>query len=274
MKYFAEVKAENGLNTLPYNPCKLLGFELVKLAPGQHMDLNSAGRETLAVILGGKADFKGDGWQFNGVGGRPNPFMGKPHSVYIPAGTQYTITASGPVEIGLASAPGGVGGGSQPYVIGPEKVTAGVWGAANFKRNFHQVLTLAGQPDLPAARLIVGETFTPSGNWSTYPPHKHEVDDLPREAYHEEMYFFKVSPADGFGLCHYYNDQGEEENFTVRDNTIMMAPSGFHTVVSAPGYTTYYLWFLAGEHRIQATQDDPRLGWVSKTVNMLRELGH
>jgi 5-deoxy-glucuronate isomerase len=88
------------------------------------------------------------------------------------------------------------------------------------------------------------------------------------------MYFFKVSPADGFGICHYYNGRGEEENFTVRDNTIMMAPFGYHTVVSAPGYMTYYLWFLAGEHRVQATVDDPALGWVSRTVPMLRELGH
>ena len=157
-------------------------------------------------------------------------------------------------------------------MIGPERVANGVWGAANFKRYFHQILTQVAQPDLPARRLIVGETFTPSGNWSTFPPHKHEVDDLPREAYHEEMYFFKVAPADGFGICHYYNDQGEEENFTVRDNTIMMAPSGYHTVVSAPGYTTYYLWFLAGEHRVQATVDDPALGWVSRTVSMLKEL--
>ena len=148
-----------------------------------------------------------------------------------------------------------------------------MWGAANFKRYFHQILTEIAQPDLPARRLIVGETFTPSGNWSTYPPHKHEVEDLPREAYHEEMYYFKVAPTDGFGICHYYNDQGEAENFTVRDNTIMMAPFGYHTVVSAPGYMTYYLWFLAGEHRVQATVDDPKLGWVGRTVPMLKELG-
>ena len=135
-----------------------------------------------------------------------------------------------------------------------------MWGAANFKRNYHQILTLASQPDLPARRLIVGETFTPSGNWSTYPPHKHQVDDLPREAYHEEMYYFKVNPADGFGICHYYNEEGEEENFTVRDNSIHMMPRGYHTVVSAPGYTTYYLWFLAGNQRVQATVDDPQLG--------------
>ena len=73
-------------------------------------------------------------------------------------------------------------------------MTTGVWGAANFSRNFQQILTLAGQPDLPARRLIVGETLTPSGNWSTFPPHRHENEDLPREARHEELYFFKVSP--------------------------------------------------------------------------------
>jgi 5-deoxy-glucuronate isomerase len=88
------------------------------------------------------------------------------------------------------------------------------------------------------------------------------------------MYFFKVNPTDGFGICHYYNDRGEEENFSVHHNTIMMAPYGYHTVVSAPGYAAYYLWFLAGHHRVQATVDDPTLGWVSCTVPMLKELGH
>ena len=126
---------------------------------------------------------------------------------------------------------------------------------------------------MPAARLIVGETYTPSGNWSTYPPHKHEADDLPREAYHEEMYFFKVNPGDGFGLTRFYNDE-VDTGYIVRDNTILMMPNGYHTVVSAPGYTTYYLWFLAGNHRTQAVIEDANVGWVSKTVSMLRDLGH
>ncbi len=271
MKYFAALESKAGLNPLPHNPCKLLGFELLVLpAGGQHTG-NTGDREVLAVILGGKASFEVAGQRFERVGGRPSVFAGKPHSVYLPAGVEYAITAEGPVQIGVTSAPSDLQ--TEPYVIGPERVANGVWGAANFKRYFHQILTQIAQPDLRARRLIVGETFTPSGNWSTYPPHKHEVEDLPREAYHEEMYFFKVSPADGFGLCHYYNDRGEEENFTVRDNTIMLAPTGYHTVVSAPGYMTYYLWFLAGEHRVQATVDDPTLGWVSRTVPMLKELG-
>ena len=272
MKYFASLESKAGLNALPHNPCKLLGFDLLVLAAEEAQTGTTADREVLAVILGGKATFDVAGQRFEGVGGRPNVFAGKPYSVYLPAGADYQITAEGLVQIAMTSAPSDLE--AEPYVIGPERVANGVWGAANFTRYFNQILTEIAQPDLPAQRLIVGETFTPSGNWSTYPPHKHEVEDLPREAYHEEMYYFKVAPVDGFGICHYYNDQGEEENFTVRDNTIMMAPTGYHTVVSAPGYMTYYLWFLAGEHRVQATVDDLDLGWVSRTVPMLKELGH
>jgi 5-deoxy-glucuronate isomerase len=272
VKYFASLETEQGLNALPYNPCDLLGFDLLVLSEEEQFSAQTGEREVLAVILGGKATFDVGGERFEKVGGRPDVFAGKPHAVYLPAGVAYTVVAEGPVRIGLTSAPSDLP--VEPYVIAPAQVTSGVWGAANFKRTFHQILTLAGQPDLPARRLIVGETFTPSGNWSTYPPHRHEVDDLPREAFMEEMYFFRVSPPEGFGICRYYNDQGVEENFTVRDNTILMAPIGYHSVVSAPGYQTYYLWFLAGEHRIQATAGDPDLDWVGKTVPMLRELGH
>jgi 5-deoxy-glucuronate isomerase len=273
MKYHALLTARDGLNSLPTNPCTLLDFGLLKLRAGDTYQAESSSREILAILLGGKATFLVNGERFEKVGGRPNVFAGKPHAVYIPAGAKVSVHSEGAVEIALASAPSDETG-IQPYLISPSQVASGAWGAANFKRYFHQILTMASQPDLPARRLIAGETFTPSGNWSTYPPHKHQLDDLPREAYHEEMYYFKVNPADGFGICHYYNEEGEEENFTVRDNSIHMMPRGYHTVVSAPGYTTYYLWFLAGNQRTQATVDDPQLGWVSRTVAMLKELGH
>ena len=271
MKYHTLLKAEPGLNTVPINPCKLLDFGMLKLATGESHKAETPGREILAVVLGGKASFDVNGQKFEKVGGRPNVFNGKPHSVYIPAKIKYSIVADSAVEIALPSAPSDLA--VDPYVIEPGKVANGVWGAANFKRYYHQILTLASQPELPARRLIVGETFTPSGNWSTFPPHRHQLDDLPREAFHEEMYFFKVNPADGFGICHYYNEEGEEENFTVRDNSIHMMPRGYHTVVSAPGYTTYYLWFLAGNQRAQGAVEDKQLGWVSRTVAMLKEYG-
>lgn len=278
MKYHAYLKSEPGLNTLPINPCSLLDFTLLKLAAGEEQSGSTGDREVLAVILGGKATFTVNGTTFVNLGGRPNVFSGKPWSVYMPAGASWTIHAETAVEIALPSAPSDLE--IDPYVIDPGKVASGVWGAANFARPYHQILTLASQPDLPARRLIVGETFTPSGNWSTYPPHKHETDNLPAEAYHEEMYYFRVNPADGFGICHYYigDDRvgvSEEENFTVRNNSIHMMPGkGYHTVVSAPGYTTYYLWFLAGNQRAQGAVDDPSVGWVNRTVSMLKDLGH
>ncbi len=160
-----------------------------------------------------------------------------------------------------------------PYVIAPDQVAEGRWGAANFGRNYHQILTEIAQPDLPARRLIVGETFTPSGNWSTYPPHRHKVDDLPAEAAHEEMYYFRIQPGDGFGICRMYTDEGYEENFTARNHGMQMMPEGYHTVVSAPGYTTYYLWALAGTQRTQGAHEDTDLAWVGRSVPVLRDLG-
>lgn len=271
MSYFETVFAKPGLNYLSSNPCKLLDFQLLILTDGEMFEGQSGEREVLAILMGGRGDFVVNDQSFANVGGRPNVFSGKPHSIYIPSHATYKIMARGRLEVGLASAPSDLQ--IAPYVIGPDKVASGVWGAANFSRNYHQILTQVSQPDLPAARLIVGETYTPSGNWSTYPPHKHEVDDLPREAYHEEMYFFKVSPADGFGLTRFYNSE-VDTGYVVRDNTILMVPNGYHTVASAPGYTTYYLWFLAGNHRIQAVTDDPAVSWVGRTVPMLKALGH
>jgi 5-deoxy-glucuronate isomerase len=271
MSYFEAVPTKEGLNTIAGNPFQLLDFQLLVLPDGGKHAAATGGREVLMVLLGGKAAVTAGSKTFAGVGGRPNVFSGKPHSVYLPCGTNYTVTAQGRLEAALISAPSELK--TDPYVIGPEKVAAGVWGAANFSRNYHQILTLASQPDLPAQRLIAGETYTPSGNWSTFPPHKHEKDDLPREADHEELYFFKVNPADGFGLTRYYSGKADTV-YVIRDNTMLMAPDGYHTVVSAPGYTTYYLWVLAGNHRVQATADDPTFSWVGRTVPMLKALGH
>jgi 5-deoxy-glucuronate isomerase len=270
-KYHCYVPAASGLNTLPFNPCSLLDFQLLTLEAGETWTGSSGDREILAVILGGTANFTVGGSKFAGVGGRADVFSGKPHSVYIPFDSDITIEAVSAVEIALPSAPSDLP--AEPYVIEPSEVASGRWGGANFGRNYHQILTEIAQPSLPARRLIVGETYTPSGNWSTYPPHRHKNDNLPAEAAHEEMYYFRVAPKGGFGICRLYTDEGYEENFTVRDHGVHMMPEGYHTVVSAPGYTTYYLWFLAGTQRTQGAHEDTGLTWVGKTVPTLRDLG-
>jgi 5-deoxy-glucuronate isomerase len=266
------IPAENGRNELPFNPCELLDFTFLKLDAGQSYAGSSGDREILAVILGGRGRFEVAGRTFEDVGGRANVFSGKPHSVYVPAGSDFTVTALTALEVALPSAPSDLA--VDPYVIAPDQVATGRWGAANFSRNYHQILTEIAQPELPARRLIVGETFTPSGNWSTFPPHRHSYDNLPVEAAHEEMYYFRVNPGDGFGISRLYTDEGYEENFTVRNHGMHMMPKGYHTGVSGPGTTTYFLWFLAGSQRTQASIEDPALAWVGRTVPMLRDLGH
>lgn len=256
MDYFANLTQQSGQNPLPYNPCQLLDFSLLALAPGESFAAATGGREVLAVILGGRADFTVGQAEFKNVGERATVFDGRPYSVYLPAGHDYTVTGITDCEIALASAPSDLD--TAPYLITPDQVVTGVWGEKNYTRNFHQILVESAQPELPARRLIVGETFTPSGNWSTYPAHKHEVDNLPAEAYHEEMYYFRVAPNDGFGITRFYREAAgtAATNYTVTDNSILMIPHGYHTYVGAPGFQSYYLWFLAGEHRTQAVVAD------------------
>lgn len=251
---FVPVSAENGLNALPTNPCNLLDFALLSLEDGQTHSLETGDREVVAVILGGKATFDCGTQKFEAIGQRASVFDGKPTSVYLPCNSAATLTGVGNVEIALCSAPSDLAG--EPYVISAEDVVSGTWGRLNFTRHFNQILTESSHPQLPARRLIIGETFTPGGNWSTYPAHKHEVDNLPQEAWHEEMYFFRITPDDGFGITRYYHDDEDAINFTVRNNAILMMPDGYHTYVAAPGFNSYYLWFLAGEHRQQAVTQD------------------
>ncbi len=270
MSYFTHVGAANGANHLPTNPCTLLDFTRLVLADGVTFTGDTGEREVLMVIFGGHCSVKVGTVPFYNLGQRPNPFAGKPYAVYFPAGSSYTITAEGFLDAGLCSAPSELR--TEPYVIAPDRVVQVESGAANFSRTLFNILTSSSQPDLPAARLIVGETMVPSGNWSTYPPHKHEIDNLPHEAYHEEMYYFRLNPPEGFGICrHYSAERGFDNCYTIKDSTIFMAPYGYHTTCSAPGYATYFLWFLAGTQRSQAVALDPDLAWVQKAVPLIKQ---
>ncbi|MEW5826503.1 MAG: 5-deoxy-glucuronate isomerase [Candidatus Bipolaricaulota bacterium] len=273
-KYFQKVNGDEGLNRLPENPCRLLDFVRLVLPPGTTFDGDTEDREGLLVVLAGQAHVSAGGIDFPSVGGRANVFAGRPHAVYLPPRCRYRVEVpSGGIGFEAALPLAKASDGSPPFLIEPEAVRSGKWGISNFSRTYHQICVHGQHPGRKVNRLIVGETFTPSGNWSTYPPHRHEKDDYPREVFMEEMYYFRVAPADGWGLARYYTDDRQiDEAFAVEDNTILMMPRGYHTVTSAPGYTTYYLWFLAGNTRLQAAADDPRLGWVSRTVPMIKNI--
>jgi len=272
--YFENIDQGEGLNLLKENPCQLLDFGKLIVPPGGEYQGNTGDNEAVLVVLSGVAAVEAGNEKFAKVGGRPSVFTGKPYSVYLPPECEYKVQVNddvAPFKAALALAKADTGG--RPFLIPPEDVVVGKWGVSNFSRTYHQILVKGLQPDHPVHRIIVGETFTPSGNWSTYPPHKHEKDDLPREVFMEEMYYFKVNPPDGWGLAKHYTDDRSIDNvYTVRDETILKMPKGYHTVVSAPGYTTYYLWFLAGNTRTQAVVSDPEVGWVNRVVPVIKNI--
>jgi len=274
--YFEEISQDEGLNLIKENPCKLLNFGKLIVNPGGEYTGNTGDSEAVLVVLSGVASIEAGSERFAKVGRRPSVFAGKPYSVYLPPNCNYTVRVKETAtrfEAALALAKAKSANGSKPFLIPPEEVVIGKWGVSNFSRTYHQILVHGLQSEHPVHRIIVGETFTPSGNWSTYPPHKHEKDDFPREAFMEEMYYFKVSPPDGWGLAkHYTVDRSIDNVYTVRDETILKMPKGYHTVVSAPGYTTYYLWFLAGNTRIQAAVSDPDVGWVNRVVPIIKNI--
>ncbi len=267
--FFDRVGDAPGINALANHPCRLLDFARLVLNAGTTYSAETGDREFVLVIFGGVCSAATDMHLFERIGRRTNPFAGKPYAIYLPAETAYTITAHSQLDAGLCSAPSDLE--TEPYVITPDEVGVIQSGAANFSRTLNTILTSIHQPHRPARRLIVGETFVPSGNWSTYPPHKHEIDDLPHEAFHEEVYYFRVNPPEGFGLVrHYSPEQGYDTTYTIRDGSALMIPHGYHTTCSAPGYANYFLWCLAGEQREQAVRFDPDLAWVQNTVPMLR----
>jgi 5-deoxy-glucuronate isomerase len=274
MVFFEHVRQESGLNAIKENPCTLLDFAKLVLDPGGEYEGDTGDREALLVVLSGQANITAGGVELAHVGGRPSVFSGKPHAVYMPPKCAYRVTVPATSRRFEAAIPmAKASDGAPPFMISPEHVLSGKWGISNFSRTYHQILVQGQHPGRLISRLIVGETFTPSGNWSTYPPHRHENDNPPHEAFMEEMYYFRVSPGDGWGLAKYYTDDGSiDKAYTVKDDTILKMPNGYHTVVSAPGYTTYYLWFLAGNTRTQAAVDDPTVGWVSRAIPMIKNI--
>jgi 5-deoxy-glucuronate isomerase len=236
-----------------------LGFALVRVAAGgAPARLHAPDRETLVVILenaGGTVTV--DGERFTPPD-RASVFDDPPSAIYAPPGAE--IVVEGAVLAGAFTAPAAAADAPAAYLVGPDDVTTVQRGTGNFARAVRDILPA----DRPAVRLLVGETINPAGNWSSSPPHKHDVHDPPRQARLEEIYLFRVDPAQGFGLQLSYRTDPEpaDHAFAVADLDVSTIPSGYHPVVAGPGYRLYYLWGLAGEGRTLHWSADPAHAWV------------
>ncbi len=231
-------------------------------------------REAVLTIFEGKCSIEimtaDKELSYRSIGDRRDVFSGKPTMIYLPPDVEYRIVAESTVEIGISMAPST--SDSPPILVKPEEVVEASVGSWNWRRI---VRTSIGE-NVKAQKLLVGETINPPGNWSSYPPHKHDKKSL-SEAPLEEVYFFKVKPPNGFGIQRIYTPPDDEdpfdEIFLIENNDAVVIPRGYHPVVAAPGYQLYYLWVLAGEERkYGAWSDDPNHSWLRNCESLINEI--
>ena len=234
-----------------------VGFEVLRLADGQTVERRADTEEICLVVLSGYCNVSTAGDEWRGIGERDAVFEGPPYALYLPPGTDYTVEAMSYLELAVCSAP--AEGGVEPFLVQPEDVEVEVRGSGNAERRVHPIL-MDGRP---AERLLVVEVLTPNGHWSSYPPHKHDQDDLPNESYLEETYYHKVQPPQGFAVQRVYTeDRSLDETMTVRDDDTVLVPRGYHAVSAPPGYDLYYLNVMAGPTREWKFKNDPDHEWL------------
>ncbi|HEU4571092.1 MAG TPA: 5-deoxy-glucuronate isomerase [Candidatus Limnocylindrales bacterium] len=234
--------------------------------------LGRAGHEVGVVVIGGGgALVEGPDGERIDLEARRSPFESLPSAVYLPTSDGWSVTpqptdGATTVNLAIAWAPRSgrmeVAGG--PLVIRPDEVAVETRGAGNMSRQVNHIL----DPDSPADRLILVEVLTPAGNWSSWPPHKHDVDAMPTEAVLEEVYLYGFRRPEAWGVQRLYRRPehapgGPRDGvWAVGDGELVIVPDGYHPFVAIAGDDAYYLNALAGDRRTLACSFDPDLDFI------------
>ena len=224
----------------------------LRLTPGAEQTHSTPGEETVLVMQQGAGSVTVAGRTF--PVSRTGVFEERATAVYIPPGAAATITATSDFEAILVSTRAETGGA--PALVSASDVRVNARGRDTYAREVHDIFVTDGH----AQRLMVGETFNPPGHWSSFPPHKHDGRD--GEPVLEEVYYFRIAPAQGFGQQLLYTSDGECVAHVVRDGDAVLLPYGYHPVSAPPGYRLYYLWAMAGAERRLALHEDPDHRWI------------
>jgi 5-deoxy-glucuronate isomerase len=241
------------------------GFEYLtmrirKMLSGERFSSETGARELGLVLLGGRCSVESTAGSWSNFGSRAHVFDGLPTALYLPINTEFTVLAETDCEIAFCFSRA-----EEKFVarlVTPEEVEVEIRGGANATRQINHIL----KPEFPAQRLLLVEVYTPSGNWSSYPPHKHDVHSPPEEVDLEELYYYKVDRPEGYAIQRVYTADGRiDQTLTVRDGELVLIPEGYHPVVAAHGYNVYYLNALAGSARSMAASDDPDYAWVRQS---------
>jgi 5-deoxy-glucuronate isomerase len=232
-----------------------VGFAVRQIAQGDTWEGRTGRLETCLVLLGGLASVSWSPGPARAarLGPRRDVFTDYPHAVYLPPGTSFSVRATRRVELAVCQSP--TTERHPARVIRPEDCGIEVRGGGNATRQIIDILP----PSAAADRLLVCEVLTPAGNWSSFPPHKHDEHNPPVEADLEETYYYRFRSPDAFGIQRLYTADGrQDETLTVRHGDLVLVREGYHPFVAAYGYDAYYLNTLAGSFRSMAAPDDPR----------------
>ena len=236
-----------------------VGFSVFVLEDGDAAGDTAPTRETCLVFVTGRGRVTVNGEDFGVLGGRMSPFEGKPWSIYVPAGLDWAVAAEGELTLAVCTAPAGAGTG-RPRLIDPDGLDVLTRGRGT---NTRYVTNILPETDPTAESLLVVEVITPGGHTSSYPPHKHDTDDLPRESLLEETYYHRLNPRQGFALQRVYtDDRSLDEALVIEDGDVTLVPRGYHPVAAVHGYDLYYLNVMAGPRRTWKFHNAPEHAWM------------
>jgi 5-deoxy-glucuronate isomerase len=285
-----EVAAEAPPNHLPVDRLRLVpdadgrvrvdphhaGWRYLSVEAGRFearpFSVGRAGHEACVVVIGGGgANLEGPDGERLELEPRTSPFEALPSAAYLPTSEGWSVVAApqddgATVSLAIAWAPrsGRDSIARAPVVVRPDEVAVETRGGGGATRQVNHIL----DPDSPADRLIVVEVLTPAGNWSSWPPHKHDVDDMPTEAVLEEVYLYGFRRPEAWGVQRLYRRREHQSGgprdgvWAVHDGELVIVPDGYHPFVAIHGDDAYYLNALAGDRRTLACSFDPDLDFV------------
>ncbi|MEC3860289.1 5-deoxy-glucuronate isomerase [Mesobacterium sp. TK19101] len=231
-----------------------VGFDTWRLAPGEVALAPTGDREAILVLVEGHAEIAAAGQEFGVIGDRLSVFDRKPpHCLYVPPGSDWRATATTNCTLAVCTAP--AKGGRPAQRLGPQGIELEKRGSGTNTRYIHNIAMEARDV---ADSLLVTEVYTPAGHWSSYPPHRHDIDDFPNITYLEETYYHRLNPPQGFGVQRVFTDEGDlDETMAVSDHDVVLVPRGHHPCAAPHGIEMYYLNVMAGPRRNWRFQTHP-----------------
>lgn len=242
------------------SPLAFAEADMLKLRDGTSVKIDEKGKEFALVVLYGKITVTGSDFKFENVGKRKTVFDGAGEAVYVGADEEFTVSAvDGDAKVCVAKAPATKKIKAQ--AIRTENIKIKQLGKGAYARTASFCVAENAEANL----LYIGEFWVEDGKWASFPPHKHDIEDMPIEGFLDEIYYYEFDKPQGFGVQMVYDKEGElNEAYKVKTGDFVEIPKGYHPFSVAPGYKNYCLWIMAGKNRGIFCTTEEEHKWMNK----------